>query len=164
VNRPLAAPLEIALERLERLGVPCDLRRFPEGTARASDAAAALGVGTEQIAKTVVFRGERTAVLAVVGGDARVGRRALERTIGQRVEPAPGSYLLDALGVAPGAATPLIAPPTALVVIDKELVSLRRVWIAAGTPDSVVGLDPRALARGLSACVAPIAARSASSG
>ncbi len=159
-RRLLANPLDLVRERLGRhriSSVPC---RFDGGTHRAADAAAALGTSAESIAKTVVFRGRHAPVLAVVAGHRRVSRRALEQAAAQRVEPAPGSYLIDTLGVPPGAASPLVAPPTALVVVDASLARAPLVWVAAGTPDTLVALTGTSLVELTAAHVAAISADS----
>ncbi|ACU53452.1 YbaK/prolyl-tRNA synthetase associated region [Acidimicrobium ferrooxidans DSM 10331] len=153
----LADPAGLAAERLARRGVLATIRQFATGTHLASDAAAAAGTHPDKIAKTVVFRGDLGPVLAVVAGDRRVHRRSLERAARQRIEPAPGTYLIEALGVVPGGATPLIAPPTACVVVDAELARAGVVWVAAGTPDTIVAIDAARLADLGAGTVAPIA-------
>lgn len=156
----LGDPADYVAERLARRGVVATVRHFEAGTHLATDAAAAAGTHPSMIAKSVVFRGDLGPVVAVVAGDRRVHRRSLERAAHQHVEPAPGSYLLDALGVVPGGATPLIAPPTACVVIDEALARAGVVWVAAGTPQTIVAIDAARLAELSAGSIAPIATSS----
>jgi len=142
----LENPTALALERLARRGLRARLHATEASTHRASDAARTAGTALEAIAKTVVFRGARGPVLAVVAGSERVHRRHLEHVIGQRVEPAPAPYLPEALGVVAGGATPLVAPPTAIVVVDEQLVARSHVWLSAGTPKAIVEVPGELLA------------------
>jgi prolyl-tRNA editing enzyme YbaK/EbsC (Cys-tRNA(Pro) deacylase) len=53
-------------------GLEIDVRRFPEGTRTAVDAARAVGCEVAQIVKSLVFIADGQAVLALVSGADRV--------------------------------------------------------------------------------------------
>ena len=51
------------------LGLEIEVRRFPEGTRTAADAAAAIGVDVAQIVKSLIFAVDGEVVLAYVSGE-----------------------------------------------------------------------------------------------
>ena len=74
VDRVTAAAREAGLE----IGV----RRFPEGTRTAEDAARAIGCSVAQIVKSLVFMADGEPVLALVSGANRVDMDRLATATG----------------------------------------------------------------------------------
>src|SRR4029450_3324746 len=60
------------LQAAEVLGHDVEVRRFPEGTKTAADAARAVGCDLGQIVKSLVFMADGRAVLALTSGANRV--------------------------------------------------------------------------------------------
>ena len=80
-----------------------------ERTARsAAEAADALGVGVEQIVKSLVFRGRRTGrpVLVLAGGANRVDKNRISRLLSEPVEMAHAAYVREKTGFAIGGCRP----------------------------------------------------------
>src|SRR5918999_4927662 len=97
-------------------GLAINVRRFPEGTRTAADAARAIGCEVGQIVKSLVFVADDRPVLALVSGANRVdvaklasaaGARAARRANGDEARAATGF----AIGGGPpfGPATPASA-------------------------------------------------------
>lgn len=110
------------------------------------EAADALRVPVGAIAKSVVFRRREDGahVLVVASGDRRVDEAKVAALVGA-VGRADAAYVKERTGFAIGGVAPLAhaQPPVALV--DRELLRFATVWAAAGHPQGVFEVDPRAL-------------------
>jgi prolyl-tRNA editing enzyme YbaK/EbsC (Cys-tRNA(Pro) deacylase) len=136
------------------------IAEFPEGTRSAADAAAAIGCGVAQIAKSIVFRaithaGERVA-LVIASGVNRVSVAKVEAVLGAKLKRADGDWVRERTGFAIGGVAPLanLSPP--LLVFDQDLLALHPVWAAAGSPRHVFSTEASALARITGAVVADV--------
>ena len=68
----MSKAIERFLEAARILGHPVEVRRFPEGTKTAEDAARAIGCEVGQIVKSLVFLADYRPVLALTSGANRV--------------------------------------------------------------------------------------------
>jgi Cys-tRNA(Pro) deacylase len=124
------------------------VRRFPEGTKTAADAASAIGCDVAQIVKSLVFMADDRPVLALTSGANRVDTAALAAACGsEHVRRATPEEARKATGFAVGGTPPFGHAQPVRTFIDEDLLSLEEVWAAAGTPDSVFPLTPRELLR-----------------
>lgn len=120
------------------------------GTARtAMQAAQELGCEVDQIAKSIVFEGERTGALClfITPGAHRV---AMPRAAGLAGEPLcrPVPAQIRAItGFAIGGVSPIGHLTPIRAFMDPYLMRFDRVWAAAGTPHHVFGTAPDTLAR-----------------
>lgn len=130
------------------LGIEPEVRRFPQGTKTAADAAAAIGCDLGQIVKSLVFSVDGRPVLALTSGVNRadVGRLAALAG-GEDVRRATPEEARAATGFAVGGTPPFGHPAPLPVFVDRDLLQYQEVWAAAGTPDSVFPLTPDALIR-----------------
>lgn len=137
-------------------GHPDTIQAFPEGTRSAADAAAAVGCGIAQIAKSIVFRAGPRAVLVVASGANRVDTGKVAAAIGQPVKRADGTWVRDTTGFAIGGISPVghLAPP--VLLLDADLMALDPIWAAAGSPQHVFRTSPADLQRMTGAAVADI--------
>ena len=130
------------------VGVEPQIRRFPQGTRTAPDAAAAIGCDVAQIVKSLVFMADDTPILALTAGNDRadVGRLA---TLGgvSGVRRATAEEARAATGFAVGGTPPFGHPAPVRTLCDVNLLQHEVVWAAAGTPDSVFPLAPGDLVR-----------------
>lgn len=111
-----------------------------ESTARtAADAAAALGVPTEAIVKSLVFTVDDHSVLALVAGDRRCRIDNLPVALGRkgRAERASARTVREATGFAIGGVPPLGHTTLLPVVIDASIGRFSTVYAAAGHPHCV---------------------------
>jgi prolyl-tRNA editing enzyme YbaK/EbsC (Cys-tRNA(Pro) deacylase) len=140
VDRVTAAAREAGLE----IGV----RRFPEGTRTAEDAARAIGCSVAQIVKSLVFMADGEPVLALVSGANRVDMDRLATATGAtEARRASGDEARAAGGFAIGGVPPFGHPQPLTVLIDRDLLDHDELWAAAGLPDAVFAISPDDLVR-----------------
>jgi prolyl-tRNA editing enzyme YbaK/EbsC (Cys-tRNA(Pro) deacylase) len=141
-------------------GLPIEIRRFPEGTRTAEDAARAVGCSVGQIVKSLVFVVDDDAVVALVSGANRLDPTRLAQAVGgRRARRATGEEARLATGFAIGGVPPLGHTRPLTVVVDPDLFAHEVVWAAAGLPDAVFPVRPDELARAAGARRADIALR-----
>jgi Cys-tRNA(Pro) deacylase len=130
------------------LGIEPAVRRFPQGTKTAADAAAAIGCDLGQIVKSLVFSVDGRPILALTSGVNRadVGRLAALAG-GREVRRATPEEARAATGFAVGGTPPFGHPAPVPVFVDRDLLQYDEVWAAAGAPDSVFPLTPEDLVR-----------------
>ena len=127
---------------LAGLGVASRVLELPATTRTAADAAAALGCSIEQIAKSLVFRtvtGQEP-VMVIASGPNRVNEAGIARLIGEPVEKADAAYVREKTGFSIGGVPPVGHSAPIRTIVDEDLLRLGDIWVAAGTPNSVVQL------------------------
>lgn len=143
--------IDAAAER----GLGVEVRRFPEGTRTAADAAAAVGCEVGAIVKSIVCASDQGPVLVLTSGVNRVDYDKVAAHLGrERVARADAALVREATGYAIGGTAPFGHPEPLPTLIDADLMAHDEVWAAAGTPDTVFGVHPEAL---VAACGAPMA-------
>jgi prolyl-tRNA editing enzyme YbaK/EbsC (Cys-tRNA(Pro) deacylase) len=126
------------LEAARVLGHPIEVRRFPEGTKTADDAARAIGCDVGQIVKSLIFIADDRPVLALTSGANRVDTERLAALAGaSSVRRASPDEARGATGFAVGGTPPFGHPERVRAFLDRDLLAHDEVWAAAGTPDSV---------------------------
>lgn len=139
------------------MGLAIDVRRFPEGTRTAVEAAAAVGCELGQIVKSLVFECDGEPVLALTSGARRVDTAALGRVLGGAISRADAAAVREATGYAIGGTPPFGHIRRLRTVVDATLLDYDDVWAAAGTPDTVFELSSDDLVRGCEGTVADFA-------
>ena len=130
------------------VGIEPGIRRFPEGTKTAVDAARAVGCDVAQIVKSLVFIVDDRPVLAFTSGANRVDPEKLAQVAeGSEARRASPEEARAATGFAVGGTPPFGHPEPVVSFVDPELLTFEEVWAAAGTPDSVFPLTPSELLR-----------------
>jgi prolyl-tRNA editing enzyme YbaK/EbsC (Cys-tRNA(Pro) deacylase) len=128
------------------LGLPVEVRAFPQGTRTAEDAAAAIGCDVAQIVKSLVFVVDDEPILVPVGGADRLDEGRLARAAGgDRVRRATADEVRAATGYAVGGVPPFGHARALRCFVDDALLSHDVVWAAAGTPTHVFASRPDAL-------------------
>lgn len=136
------------LDSARVLGHPVEVRRFPEGTKTAPDAARAIGCEVAQIVKSLVFLADADPVLALTSGANRVDVRRLAALSGaSRARRANPEEARAATGFAVGGTPPFGHPERVRTFMDRDLLSFEEIWAAAGTPDAVFRTTPDELRR-----------------
>ncbi|MFM7719301.1 MAG: YbaK/EbsC family protein [Actinomycetota bacterium] len=152
----MASGIERFLEAATVLGHEVEVRRFPEGTRTADDAARAIGCDVAQIVKSLVFMADDRPVLALTSGANRVDTGRLAALVGARaVRRADAEEARAASGFAVGGTPPFGHPQPLTTVLDPDLTVHAEIWAAAGTPDAVFRTTPEELLRVTGATVAP---------
>lgn len=153
-----------SLARVERAlaeaGLP--VRIIEAGQCRtAEEAAAAVGCAVDQIAKSIIFRGETTGhvVLFLTAGGNRVDPAKASAVSGQALARADADLIRAETGFAIGGVAPVghLAPVRAFW--DPRLDDFDLVWAAAGTPRHVFAAAPADLCRAAGAERADFTAR-----
>ncbi len=134
------------------------VREFPASARTAAEAAAAIGCGVGQIAKSLIFRGAVSGrpVLVIASGANRVDLEKAGALVGERLAKADADFVRAATGFAIGGVPPVghVTPPATL--IDADLAGHDTIWAAAGTPHAVFRLTPDDLRRITAAAFADV--------
>jgi Cys-tRNA(Pro) deacylase len=130
---------------LKSAGVELEVRRFPEGTRTAEDAAKAIGCEVGQIVKSLVFTAGGEAMVALVSGANRLDLAMLAALAGGRADKADAEQVRSATGYAIGGVPPFGHARRLPVFMDRDLERYEVVWAAAGRPDTVFPITPARL-------------------
>jgi Cys-tRNA(Pro) deacylase len=122
-----------------------EVRRFPEGTRTAEDAARAVGCALGQIVKSLVFVAAGRPVVALVSGSNRLDPEKLAGLAGRPVAKMDAEAARAATGYSIGGVPPFGHSTSLPVYVDRDLLSHQLVWAAAGRPDSVFAISPARL-------------------
>jgi prolyl-tRNA editing enzyme YbaK/EbsC (Cys-tRNA(Pro) deacylase) len=136
-------------EALRELGIGHlvdQVRRFPEATRTAAEAAAALGCELSQICKSLIFAGDGVPVLVLMDGASRVDLELVRKELGaDKVTRAKADVVRETTGYAIGGVPPFGHRTRTRVLADRSLLEHDVVWAAAGTPYTVFPMAPRDL-------------------
>jgi prolyl-tRNA editing enzyme YbaK/EbsC (Cys-tRNA(Pro) deacylase) len=140
--------LDRFMEAARAQGLHPEVRRFPQGTKTAEDAARAIGCEVGQIVKSLVFMASGSPVLALTSGANRVDTTTLGVLAGaDQVRRASPEEARAATGFGVGGTPPFGHRARIRTFVDPDLLAWKVVWAAAGTPDSVFPLSPAELVR-----------------
>lgn len=136
-------------EALRELGlgaVGARVRRFPDATRTAVEAAAAVGCELGEIVKSLIFTADGEPVLVLVDGASRVDVERVRQELGvTSVKRAGAELVRETTGYAIGGVPPFGHRTKTRVLADRGLLDHDVVWAAAGTPHTVFPLDPASL-------------------
>ena len=112
-------------------------------------AADLVGCEIDQIAKSIIFRGQDSgaAILFITAGGNQVDSAKAGTLAGEALGKADAGLIRAQTGFAIGGVAPIghLTPPRAF--FDPRLLAFGTVWAAAGTPRHVFGIDPQVLLR-----------------
>lgn len=123
-------------------------------------AAAAIGVGVEQILKTLLFQDRDGGfVVAIACGTGRVDRARLAAVAGYgKLRVADSADVLRITGYPAGGVAPLALPHHLPVIVDSAVMVLPVAWGGAGREELLLRVVPADIVRLNSASVAEIVA------
>jgi prolyl-tRNA editing enzyme YbaK/EbsC (Cys-tRNA(Pro) deacylase) len=134
------------------LGLELHVQRLEASTRTVRDAAVAVGCQEAEIAKSIVFVADGDPVLCVASGRHRIDTGKLADALDAAVvRQAAADEVRAATGFAIGGVPPF--GHELPILFDESLLEHKRVWAAAGDPHSLFEVDPRELARCVSATV-----------
>ncbi|MER5969282.1 YbaK/EbsC family protein [Streptomyces sp. NPDC002055] len=149
-------------EALRALGLDVEVRRFPDATRTAAEAAAAIGCSLDQIVKSLVFAADGVPVLVLMDGASRVDPERVRAELGAaEVRRADAALVRETTGYAIGGVPPFGHRTRTRVLADRGLLRHDVVWAAAGTPHTVFALDPETLIGHAGATLADVREREA---
>lgn len=132
---------------LEAAGAQVELLEMEGSTRTAAEAAAAAGCEIDQIAKSIIFRGEASGhvILFLTAGGNRVDDLKAAALAGQPLGKADAALIRAETGFAIGGVAPVghLGPVEAW--FDPRLADFDRVWAAAGTPRHIFAIAPQRL-------------------
>lgn len=134
---------------LEAAGLVVDVREMSDSTRTAEDAARAVGCEVDQIAKSIIFRGEDSGhvVLFLTAGGNRVDAAKATEVAGQALGKADANQIRAETGFAIGGVAPVGHLSQITAWCDPRLQDFDQVWAAAGTPHHVFAISPADLLR-----------------
>lgn len=148
---------EKVIQSARELGLQVQVRRLDESTATVEDAAAAVGCGRAQIAKSLVFVADGDPVICIASGAHRVDLERLATVLDvAQVRPATEDEVRAATGFSAGGVPPF--GHGLPVVLDAALLDEGSVWAAGGDGHSLFEIAPRKLADCTGAIVASVGA------
>ncbi|MFD6533747.1 YbaK/EbsC family protein [Streptomyces sp. NPDC060184] len=131
---------------LAESGLRVEVRRFPDATRTAAEAAAAIGCELAEITKSLVFVADGVPVVVLMDGASRVDVERVREVLGAaKVKRAGADVVREATGYAIGGVPPFGHVTRTRVLADRGLLDHPVVWAAAGTPHTVFPLDPKSL-------------------
>lgn len=137
------------MKAAEAAGLSIDLKVMHQSTRTAQDAANACGCAVAQIVKSLVFEDAATSglVLLLVSGAHNADADYLSEKEGLQLKRCDGRRVRDETGFAIGGVAPIGHLAPLPIYMDETLLTFEEVWAAAGRPDSVFRVDPKALAK-----------------
>lgn len=94
-------------EALRELGLDVEVRRFPEATRTAAEAAAAIGCELSEIVKSLIFEADGVPVLVLMDGSSRVDVERVRAELGAgKVKRAGADLVRETTGYAIGGVPP----------------------------------------------------------
>ena len=133
--------IERARAHLESVGLADRIIETSESSHTVELAAAALGIGSERIAKTLAFLVDGRPLLVVAAGYARVYNKGFKDQFGVKARMIPGEDVERLVGHAPGGTCPFGVEPDVEVWLDSSLKRFDEVYPAAGNAASGVRLS-----------------------
>ena len=130
-------------------GVAFEIMEMAGETRTAADAAREAGCEIDQIAKSIIFRGEASGqtVLFVTAGGNQVDPAKASQLAGEALGRANASFVREMTGFAIGGVAPIAHKVATLAFFDPRLLEFDTVYAAAGPPRHIFSIDPKTLAQ-----------------
>ena len=136
------------IRALEAAGIEAEIVELTEAKT-AQLAADGVGCELDQIAKSIIFRGEEsgTAILFLTAGGNRVDDLKASAIAGAPLGKAAAALIRAQTGFAIGGVAPVGHLTPIRAFLAPRLMEFDVIWAAAGTPHHVFALDPGELPR-----------------
>jgi len=145
----LSSSAQRVQEALKVLGLELQVVELQQTTRTSADAARAVGCEVGQIAKSLIFKGQRTQrpILVIASGSNRVNEKRVGELISEPLGKADADFVRQKTGFVIGGVPPVGHAEKLEVFIDEDLLRYNEIWAAAGTPNAVFKLTPSDLVR-----------------
>lgn len=132
---------------LEAAGEAVQIVEMPGSTRTAAEAAAAAGCHVDQIAKSIIFRGEDSGhvMLFLTAGGRQVDGARASALAGEALGRADAALIRAETGFAIGGVAPVGHLRPLRAFYDPRLSDFAQVWAAAGTPRHIFAIAPARL-------------------
>ena len=137
------------------MGLDIKVKRMDASTRTAEEAAKACGCEVGQIVKSLVFQGARSGELRLllVSGANKVDSSLAKALLGEDIERADPSRVRSETGFAIGGVAPIGHVVPLESYMDEALLQYEVVWAAAGAPNAVFSVCPKALSQAIKATI-----------
>ncbi len=144
----MSKSLKRVTRALQDAGLPADIQEL--GLARtAAQAAEVAGCAVDQIAKSMIFRGETSgeAILFLTAGGNQVDVTKASVVAGEPLGRADAALVRAQTGFAIGGVSPVGHLSPIRAFLDPRLADFTQIWAAAGTPHHIFPITPVDLQR-----------------
>jgi Cys-tRNA(Pro) deacylase len=135
---------------IDARGLDAAILPMDRHTATVAEAAAALGVDSQRIIKSLLFVADQQPVLVINAGMARVDRKKLAAHLGlnrKRVKFASSDQVLEMAGYAVGGMPPFGHRQRLRTLVDTAVIGLTTVYGGGGAVDAMMRLSTSELMR-----------------
>ena len=139
--------VENVREYLRDHGLDHDVLEFEGSTETVDLAAQALGVEPELIAKTLAFKLKDKGMLVVTKGNARIDNRKFKNQFGMSAKMMTPGEVLEKTGHPVGGVCPFALKEDLDIYLDENLKPFKKVYPAAGSGNTCIGITPEELCR-----------------
>ncbi|MGD0665115.1 MAG: YbaK/EbsC family protein [Rhabdochlamydiaceae bacterium] len=128
---------------LSKNRIDAQVIELPASTRTAEEAAKTIGCGVAQIVKSLIFKTKYThkPILVLASGVNRVNEKLVAKAVGEEITKADADFTREVTGFAIGGIPPVGHKQKIETFIDEDLLKLKELWAAAGTPNAVFSLD-----------------------
>ena len=132
--------IEKVREYFRGFGMEDRVLEMEHSSATVELAAEAVGVEPARISKTLSFKKEEHALLAVTAGDAKIDNRKFKDTFGLKAKMLTPDEVVELVGHAIGGVCPFAVPDSVEVYLDDSMKRFDTVYPACGSSNSAIGL------------------------
>ena len=145
----MSKSLKRVQQALAEAGLTIDVQEMAEGTRTAEAAAKAVGCIPDQIAKSIIFRGQSNerALLFITAGGNQVCAEKARRLAGEDLGKADAALIRTQTGFTIGGVPPVGHLTPIRAWADPQLFDFDIVYAAAGTPRHIFAIAPEDLLR-----------------
>lgn len=143
----MSKSLKRVVRALDEAGLDIIPVEMVEGARTAQAAADAVGCELNQIAKSIIFRGEASgvAILFIIAGGNQVCADQASAVAGEPLGKADAALIRSQTGFAIGGVSPIGHLSPVRAFFDPKLLEFDVIWAAAGTPRHVFAINPAEL-------------------
>jgi len=123
---------------LKKWNKDMEIQEFSQSSATVLEAADALGVQPERIAKTLSFRKGEDALLIVAAGDGKVDNKKFKAVFFEKARMLAAEEVLEKTGHAVGGVCPFGLKEDLEVYLDESLKRFSTVFPACGSSNSAI--------------------------
>ncbi|WP_281859079.1 YbaK/EbsC family protein [Litoreibacter halocynthiae] len=140
----MSKSLKRVTKALADAGIDAQIVETTDQTRTAEQAAAQAGCVVDQIAKSIIFKGEDSnlAVLFITAGGNQVDAAKASTVAGEVLGKADADLIRTQTGFAIGGVSPVGHLNSIRTFIDPRLTEFDVIWAAAGTPRHIFSLAP----------------------
>lgn len=130
--------LDKARENLKRFNLDKDIIVLDDRSATVSEAAHALNIEPDMIAKSLSFEVDDRVILIVMSGESRVDNHKYKTYFGKKAKMIPGSDVERLTNHPVGGVCPFGVPDNVEIYFDESLTKYKYVYPACGTCNSAI--------------------------